>query len=73
MLFLLFFFFIHFRHVPVEWGDVTQAIIYHQVRKYLLRLQVQNLKFVLLKHGFRPVSHQPCAVGRLRAVAVACD
>ena len=31
--------------VPVEWGDVTQAIIYHQVRKYLLRLQAQNLKY----------------------------
>eukprot|EP00040_Diaphanoeca_grandis_P038993 m.257878 g.257878 ORF g.257878 m.257878 type:complete len:917 (-) comp35811_c0_seq1:172-2922(-) len=29
---------IHIRHVPVDWGDVSHALMYHQVRKYLLRI-----------------------------------
>jgi len=35
---ILFWIAIHIRHVPVDWGDVTQALMYHQVRKYLLRM-----------------------------------
>ena len=35
---ILFWIMIHIRHVPVNWGDVTQALMYHQVRKYLLRM-----------------------------------
>ncbi len=29
---------IHFTSTPKPWGDIQQALIYHQVRKYLLRL-----------------------------------
>ncbi|KAF9977577.1 hypothetical protein BGZ73_005560 [Actinomortierella ambigua] len=29
---------IHYWSPPKRWGDVTQSLIYHQVRKYLLRL-----------------------------------
>eukprot|EP00033_Pygsuia_biforma_P000539 GCRY01000633.1.p1 GENE.GCRY01000633.1~~GCRY01000633.1.p1 ORF type:complete len:876 (+),score=229.64 GCRY01000633.1:225-2852(+) len=41
------FFYIHFYSAPQQWGDVTQALIYHQVRKYLLRLDVrkEHVKF----------------------------
>eukprot|EP00039_Didymoeca_costata_P007553 m.101172 g.101172 ORF g.101172 m.101172 type:complete len:928 (+) comp13734_c0_seq7:143-2926(+) len=43
---VLLFLYIHFRRVPVLWGEeVFQAIVYRQVRKTLLRLQVQSLKF----------------------------
>ena len=30
--------FIYFKGPQKSWGDVTQAIIYHQVRKFLLKL-----------------------------------
>ncbi|KAL2916318.1 hypothetical protein HK105_204074 [Polyrhizophydium stewartii] len=38
---------IHYYCPPKSWGDVTQSLIYHQVRKYLLRLDVrkQHVKF----------------------------
>ncbi|KAG0231094.1 hypothetical protein BGW42_000511 [Actinomortierella wolfii] len=32
------FIWIHYSSPPKRWGDVTQSLIYHQVRKYLLRL-----------------------------------
>lgn len=32
------FVFIHYSCGPKPWGDVMQSLIYHQVRKYLLRL-----------------------------------
>lgn len=35
---IVMFSFIHFVAPPKAWGDVTQSLIYHQVRKYLLRL-----------------------------------
>jgi len=43
MIFIL----IHFTSPPKAWGDVTQGLIYHQVRKYLLRLDVrkEHVKF----------------------------
>ncbi|CAK7203501.1 hypothetical protein SEUCBS139899_006235 [Sporothrix eucalyptigena] len=41
MLFLL----IHYLCPPKRWGDVSQNLIYHQVRKYLLRLKPEHIKF----------------------------
>ena len=36
---------IHYTASPKTWGDVSQSLIYHQVRKYLLRLRSDNVKF----------------------------
>lgn len=36
---------IHFLSPPKHWGDVSQNLIYHQVRKYLLRLRPEHIKF----------------------------
>ena len=41
ILFLL----IHYTSPPKTWGDVSQSLIYHQVRKYLLRLRPEHVKF----------------------------
>ncbi|CCD25517.1 Vhc1p NDAI_0F01990 [Naumovozyma dairenensis CBS 421] len=41
ILFLL----IHYVSPPKPWGDVSQSLIYHQVRKYLLRLRQDNIKY----------------------------
>ena len=36
---------IHYTTPPKPWGDVSQSLIYHQVRKYLLRLRQDHVKF----------------------------
>ncbi|KAI9660871.1 MAG: hypothetical protein M1829_006436 [Trizodia sp. TS-e1964] len=36
---------IHYTTPPKSWGDVSQSLIYHQVRKYLLRLRPEHVKF----------------------------
>ncbi|KAF1815336.1 hypothetical protein P152DRAFT_389865 [Eremomyces bilateralis CBS 781.70] len=36
---------IHYASNPKPWGDVSQSLIYHQVRKYLLRLREEHVKF----------------------------
>ncbi|KAF2454910.1 amino acid permease-domain-containing protein [Lineolata rhizophorae] len=41
VLFLL----IHYTTPPKSWGDVSQSLIYHQVRKYLLRLRQEHVKY----------------------------
>lgn len=42
---VIFFLFIHYYSPPKPWGDVSQNLIYHQVRKYLLRLKQDNIKY----------------------------
>lgn len=41
----LLFVIIHYFCPPKPWGDVSQSLIYHQVRKYLLRLRQDNVKY----------------------------
>ncbi|OAT05457.1 cation chloride cotransporter [Blastomyces gilchristii SLH14081] len=42
---MLLFLLIHYTTPPKSWGDVSQNLIYHQVRKYLLRLRPEHVKF----------------------------
>lgn len=36
---------IHYVCPPKSWGDVSQTLIYHQVRKYLFKLRQDNVKY----------------------------
>ena len=36
---------IHYTTPPKPWGAISEALIYHQVRKYLLRLRTEHVKF----------------------------
>lgn len=44
-LLLFLFLLLHYLSPPKHWGDVSQNLIYHQVRKYLLRLKPEHIKF----------------------------
>ncbi|KAK7184041.1 hypothetical protein DPSP01_001317 [Paraphaeosphaeria sporulosa] len=44
-LLIVVFLLIHYTTPPKPWGDVSQSLIYHQVRKYLLRLRQEHVKF----------------------------
>ncbi|KAL6164025.1 hypothetical protein ACJQWK_09700 [Exserohilum turcicum] len=44
-LLIVLFLLIHYTTPPKPWGDVSQSLIYHQVRKYLLRLRQEHVKF----------------------------
>ncbi|KAF2474876.1 solute carrier family 12 protein [Lindgomyces ingoldianus] len=44
-LLMIIFLIIHYTTPPKPWGDVSQGLIYHQVRKYLLRLRQEHVKF----------------------------
>lgn len=45
ILLIVMFLSIHYISPPKPWGDVSQSLIYHQVRKYLLRLRQDHVKF----------------------------
>ncbi|KAI5290660.1 hypothetical protein KEM54_000855 [Ascosphaera aggregata] len=45
MVLVALFLLIHYTSPPKSWGDVSQSLIYHQVRKYLLRLRPEHVKF----------------------------
>ncbi|KAI6362555.1 hypothetical protein MCOR25_006190 [Pyricularia grisea] len=45
ILLVFLFLLIHYLSPPKHWGDVSQNLIYHQVRKYLLRLRPEHIKF----------------------------
>ncbi|OCT46480.1 cation chloride cotransporter [Cladophialophora carrionii] len=36
---------IHYTTPPKPWGSISEVLIYHQVRKYLLRLKTEHVKF----------------------------
>lgn len=36
---------LHYLAPPKHWGDISQGLIYHQVRKYLLRMKPEHIKF----------------------------
>jgi potassium/chloride transporter 9 len=42
---IVIFLLIHYTTPPRSWGDVSQSLIYHQVRKYLLHLRQEHVKF----------------------------
>ena len=44
---------IHYVCPPKAWGDVTQSLIYHQVRKFLLRLDTRKGTTVIVFTKFR--------------------
>lgn len=44
-LLVVIFLLIHYTTPPKPWGDVSQSLIYHQTRKYLLRLRQEHVKF----------------------------
>ncbi|RMZ91572.1 hypothetical protein DV736_g1181, partial [Chaetothyriales sp. CBS 134916] len=36
---------IHYTTPPKPWGSISEVLIYHQVRKYLLKLRTEHVKF----------------------------
>ena len=56
---------IHYFCPPKAWGDVTQSLIYHQVRKFLLRLDTRKGNLPGLEDTSNPRTCQVLAASDL--------